>query len=76
MDLSGKREKKKKEGWGVSCSIPFRDYTAVLLGGWEYVCVSRVFCFPLSMPLEWFLLGCLFVPYGHHLWGMEKMIGA
>ena len=28
----------KKGGWGVSCSIPFRDYTAVLLGGRECLC--------------------------------------
>ena len=30
--------KKGGGGGGVSCSIPFRDYTAVLLGGREYLC--------------------------------------
>ena len=58
----------KKVGWGVSCSIPFRDYTAVLLGGREYLCAfpgSSVF--PLSIPLGWFPLGCPFVPYGRHV---------
>ena len=32
------------------------------------MCVSRVFCFSLSMPLGWFTLGCPFVPYGHHMY--------
>ena len=43
---------KKGGGVGVSCSIPFRDYTAVLLGGRENL---RAFpgssVFSLSMPL-------------------------
>jgi hypothetical protein len=43
---------KKRVGWGLSCRIPFRDYTAVLLGVGS-ICVRFPGLLFLSLYATW-----------------------
>ena len=64
---------KRGMGWGVGgvSSIKPKNYTTVLLGGREYLCVfsgSSV----SSLYATWAIPAGVATPCGHHLWGMEK----